>query len=391
MRKLIILMAVAALPVIFLAGQALAAKPLTVDDDLFECPDAGFTTIGGALAVAVPGNRIHVCEGVYNESVLIATDGITLKGVPGAILDGTGLGAVNGIFLDNVSGVTVHGFEIRNYGNQGVRGEFLSDLTLRKLNIHDVGNHAIDILDSNGVVIKSVTIAVGAGAPGFAEAIRLESVGAVHVNNANVTGGFIGVNFACGLCDGTELPTNGLVNGSTFTDNSFTGVLIANSTDARIRSNKFTGAGFVGISVEFLASPGIRISGNELSENFIGIFVAADSQPTLNMKIEDNYVHNNILDGIVLLNVHDSEISANVVDDNGGHGIALFDSGHITSNSVTGNAASGNGFDISFLAIIFGAVGGPPFVDMYHDPSSTPNIWSGNTCLTSSGAEVDCP
>jgi parallel beta-helix repeat protein len=52
---------------------------LVVDDDLAQCPDADFTTINLAVAAAPPGGVIHVCPGIYKESVPIAKSGLTLR------------------------------------------------------------------------------------------------------------------------------------------------------------------------------------------------------------------------------------------------------------------------------------------------------------------------
>lgn len=372
----------------FGGGQAAAkGKPLVVDDDGVECPDAAYTEVQAALDDVAEDGRVHVCPGLYSQSLTMNTHGVTLKGEPGAILDGTGLGSVIGITID-ANGVTVHGLEIRDYGDEGVRAVGVSDLTLRNLNIHDVGSHAIDILDSDDVEIKNSTIAVAPTVFLGPEAIRLESVDSVTVSNVDVDGGFIGVNFACGSCDGTEAPTNGVVRGSTLANNRI-GVLIANSTDATIQGNEITGADAdffsAAIRIGFLPNADTRIAGNELHGNTIGIFVAVSGIPTFDMTIENNHVHDNIRDGMVLLNLHDSEISGNLVEDNGGHGIALFDS---TDNEVTGNTALGNGGFFSTLVIF--KIGGT--FDMFqHDPSSIPNTWSGNTCGTSLGTGIDCP
>jgi Ca2+-binding RTX toxin-like protein len=55
---------------LFAAAPASAAT-LTVDDDLAECPGAGFGTIGAAVAAADPagGDVIEVCPGTYAEQV----------------------------------------------------------------------------------------------------------------------------------------------------------------------------------------------------------------------------------------------------------------------------------------------------------------------------------
>ncbi len=416
MRKLLALVTI--LAVVFtvagvwggtaLTSSPVAARgaPLVVDDDKVECPDAVYTTIGGALGDASAGNRIHVCAGVYNEPVVINKNGITLKGVPGAILDGDtpiNFGAVNGITISaGVSGVTVHGFEIRDYGNQGIRGDGtiaapLSGITLRNLNIHDVGDHAIDILHSDDVQIKHVTIVMPPyidpvspfgclfGFPVSPEAIRLQDVHGVQVTNVAVDGGFIGVNFAL---DPNGGETNGVVRGSTFAHN-FDGVLIADSSDATIRGNEITGA-CSGIRVGFSTplTGGIRLVGNELFENFAGISAFVFGQRISAIEIKGNKIHDNDTDGVLLLNVHESEISENEVLDNGRNGIALFDS---RDNEVAGNTALGNGTGgpLNLLELFFGIT---TKVDMFQDdPTSIPNIWSSNICGTSLGTGIDCP
>jgi len=53
---------------------------LIVDDDHADCPNAQFTTIQSAVAVAAPGDKIKVCRGTYVEQVMIppGKDNITL-------------------------------------------------------------------------------------------------------------------------------------------------------------------------------------------------------------------------------------------------------------------------------------------------------------------------
>jgi Periplasmic copper-binding protein (NosD) len=60
---------------------ALAAS-LSVDDDSVECPDAGFTTIQGAVDAAAPGDEIRVCPGTYDEQIRI-TKRLTIIGPSG--------------------------------------------------------------------------------------------------------------------------------------------------------------------------------------------------------------------------------------------------------------------------------------------------------------------
>ena len=44
---------------------------LVVDDDKVECPNAGFVHIQDAVDAASPGDRIHICKGIYVEQVTV--------------------------------------------------------------------------------------------------------------------------------------------------------------------------------------------------------------------------------------------------------------------------------------------------------------------------------
>lgn len=79
-----------------------------------------YSTIQAALNAAMPGDTVAVRAGVYNESLSFPRSGsssggyITLSGDPGAIIDGTGAGAV-GVDISSRSYVKVTGFDIRNF------------------------------------------------------------------------------------------------------------------------------------------------------------------------------------------------------------------------------------------------------------------------------------
>jgi parallel beta-helix repeat protein len=50
-----------------------------VDDDLAQCPNAQFQTINAAVVAALPGQKIRVCPGLYKESVPITKAGLVLQ------------------------------------------------------------------------------------------------------------------------------------------------------------------------------------------------------------------------------------------------------------------------------------------------------------------------
>jgi len=187
-----------------------------------------------------------------------------------------------------------------------------------------------------------------------------------------VHGGFIGVNFACFPCDGTEPPTNGEVINSVF-HGTFIGVFLANTTDAVVMGNHMSG----GVSLPVfggLPSKGILAQADPLTP-----LTPAGSTIISGAQIEENHVHDNDGFGIKLDAVTDSVVQGNKVHANTIDGIALvsvtFPAGPTTvgstGNEITDNTSTGNGgFDLS------------------HDGTSSPNTWSGNQCVTKSGADI---
>jgi parallel beta-helix repeat protein len=235
-------------------------------------------------------------------ALIIGADGITLD-LNSYTLSGnsTGYGVDN---TGGYDGVIIKNGTIDSFG-QGIKANVVSNFTLEDLNFSgDTGGghaHVIDIRNSADVVIKDVTIAVGAGSPDWAEAIRLQSIDGVEVANVDVDGGWIGVNFAFDTVG--DPPTNGIVKDSTFTGNSFIGVFIANSTSAMVKGNTITDTGW-------------------LAGIYAGSF--GSGQVVTGVVIEDNEVSGGTGYGIALAGVDNSVVSRNrVLDDFGWGGIAL--------------------------------------------------------------------
>ncbi len=300
---------------------------------------------------------------------IIGADGITLD-LNGYTLSGnsTGYGVDN---TGSYNGVTIKNGSIVGFG-QGIRadgtiGTPLSGLTLEDLSFSgDTGGghaHVIDIRNSANVVIEDVTIVVGAGSPSSAEAIRLQSIDGVEVKNVNVDGGWIGVNFA--FDDKLPLPqppTNGIVKDSTFTNNGFMGVMIANTTSAMVKGNTITNTGFVaGIYAGYgPVVTGVTIKDNEVSGGTgYGIALSGrDNCVVSGNRVQagfawgsiavyggsSNSIHHNTVtdsdgDGIYVEEASDS-IHHNTVTDSTGYGIHLDTSSNL--NTVHHNTLSGN-------------------------------------------------
>ena len=177
------------------------------------------------------------------------------------------------------------------------------------------------------------------------------------VQNVSILGGFVGVNFACDPCDGSEPPTNGRIEHNTIVGTFDNGILIANSTNASIEQNTIAGAGFAAIQLGF--SPSTTVSG---------------------VTVHKNTVVGNTDDGILVhRGATGNTLSHNTVVGNGDNGIAVWsgasNSATSTSNTITKNEAVLNGDGVSFF-------------DLFHDGGSSPNAWVNNTCITKLGADI---
>src|SRR5512144_3106942 len=77
--------------VVLCAAAYTSAATLWVNDDAASyvppgtnCLQAGYATIQGAVDAASPGDTINVCDGTYDENVVILTDDLTVVSTGGA-------------------------------------------------------------------------------------------------------------------------------------------------------------------------------------------------------------------------------------------------------------------------------------------------------------------
>lgn len=293
------------------------------------------------------------------KGLIIGADGISVD-LGGFTVTGTAVGFAHGIdnagnqtsdpapggFDDvTIKNGTISGFE------QGIRGVNVLRFTIKDMEVRDqTSSSAIDILRSVDVTIKDTVVTISVVSTTI-EAIRLQSVDGFTVKDVDVTGGNVGVNFACAPCPDPDGPSNGVVKDSSFTSNG-NGILLADTTDATVKDNTITGSASTGI--------------------LVGLGFLAGFPTITNVTITDNTVTGSGGSGIVLVKTDTSKVSANEVTGNGGRGIVLILSS--TGNKISGNTATGNTGN-----------------DLEHDGSSSPNNWKNNICNTSSGADIDCP
>jgi len=285
--------------------------------------------------------------------LIIGADDITID-LNGFTLTGAACSSCHGIRNPSFDDITIKNGVVVGF-EQGIRAEGGKGLTIKNIIVRDqTSSSAIDILDSEDVKIKDVSISITTVST-FIEAIRLESVDGVEVRNVHVVGGNVGVNFGCSPCPDPNGPTNGVIKDSTFINNG-NGILLADTTNAKVKNNVVSGSSSSAILV------GIKC----FAPDFFG--------PVTNVEISGNVVSNNAAAGITLCFADNSKVKKNIVTGNGGNGIRVLDS---DDNKIEKNIAIGNTAD-----------------DMKQDGTSSGNTWKKNTCITKDEAgsgPIDCP
>ncbi|WP_423225601.1 nitrous oxide reductase family maturation protein NosD [Candidatus Amarolinea aalborgensis] len=97
---------------LFLAVLLTIVQPRALTSTITVAPHGAVTSIGAAIAQALPGDTIEVQAGVYPEHVVIDKP-LTVIGVDNPVIDGGGDGI---IVLITAPGVTLRGFTVRNSG-----------------------------------------------------------------------------------------------------------------------------------------------------------------------------------------------------------------------------------------------------------------------------------
>jgi len=148
-----------------------ASAIIVVDPD----SESGYDSIRAAEDAAEPGDVISVKPATYNERVVIETDGLTLTGDPGGDNPGVGPDAPtldgnsdpgSAFRLQGVSGVSVEGFKIRNYGEDNERRgrairliENCNSIKLTDLDIADTGFQGIQTFSSGSYTHDNIRVA----------------------------------------------------------------------------------------------------------------------------------------------------------------------------------------------------------------------------------------
>jgi nitrous oxidase accessory protein NosD len=100
------------------------------------------------------GGVIFVAPGVYKEPLTIREKTIRIRGAEreSVIIDGTGLGDVDGITIRGTAKVFLENLTVRNFGDDGIDAEGKIELTLRNVILEGNGSTGAEIAHTNVAV-----------------------------------------------------------------------------------------------------------------------------------------------------------------------------------------------------------------------------------------------
>ena len=116
--------------------------------------------IQAAIDRCEPGDRVEVEPGVYQQSVVVDRDGVTLFGInrqgERPVLEGGG--TLNDAVQSSGSDFTVEGFTIRHYKGNGVLANKARSVAFRDLVLDDTGLYGVYPVECTGVMVEGCTV-----------------------------------------------------------------------------------------------------------------------------------------------------------------------------------------------------------------------------------------
>ena len=274
-----------------------------------------FTRLSDALATAPAGSTVIVHPGTYAEPVLVIDRPLTLRGLPGAILDGQGQ---HSVLVAQADDVTIEGLTIRNTGIAQV--DERAGIKVRNARrCHVVGNTLRDALfgiyleRTVGCEVRDNTI-VGSGRGQMSAG---NGIHAWYSDSVRVTGNRVrahrdGIYF--------EFVKGGLVTGNVSERSARYGMHFMFSDNCTYERNTYRENGN-GVAVMY--SRGVQMLGNTFERNW-----------------------GSAAYGLLLKDINDSRIVGNRFLGNS-TGLYLEDAGR---NQVLGNTFRNNGWALKVMA-----------------------------------------
>ena len=304
-----------------------------------------YTTIGGAVAAASPGDTIQVAQGTYVEGDIVIGIPLSLIGANSAntIINATGKG--NGIYIDGLDNVglgevVVTGFTVENANFEGILVTNASAVTISDNSV--VGNNVK--LDASSATCPGQPPSETNEGFDCGEGIHLSGV-----VNSTVTENLV-ENNAGGilLSDDTGGTHDNLISGNIAQNNPYDcGITLASHPLAPgLPSSTPRGVDNNTISGNQSSGNGLAVEGAGAG---VGLFVAGGGLETAGNVVIDNQLTNNGLPGVAF------------------HLHTPFAGQNLNNNLIAGNSISGNGADTDDAA-----TPGPTGINVFTNAGAAP-------------------
>jgi len=306
-----------------LVGALILARVVCAREILVAPSGGDYATVAAGVGAAQAGDTITVRAGIYREAVSFGRSGsvaagdITLRGEPGAILDGTGLSG-QGLTIDGRSYIRIVGMTVRNFTGAGTPvgigvGGSSSFIELRGNLIHNIENPN-----------------------GNAHGIAFYGSGSTPMSHIVVEGNEIR---NCRLGQSESLVLNGNIDGFVVSGNT-------------IHDNDNIGIDFIGF--EGTGPPGQDQARNGICADNVIYNISSATNPT--------YGGDRSADGIYVDGGRDIVIERNKVDNcDIGVEVACEHSGHAASNVTVRNNFISRGYQGNILMGGYAASRGSAF------------------------------
>jgi parallel beta-helix repeat protein len=412
---------------------AAGSRTLVVDDDKQQCPQAHYTSINAAIAAAAQGDKIEVCPGLYNETVVVDKAGLSLQGSTNGSATGPCLrgddaasptrdSVVNGAVRLEANGVSLDSFTVQGapvtpvvLAPAGINtSASFSGYVIRRDVVQNnpaginLKSNGVDptLVDHNCIRRNNVGEDADNTAPlgifaeqGLLSNARIEANTFTGHDSASMFLGYGLTAFPIITAPDTSLT----ISDNLSVDDGFGGILVSNVSGVEISHNKIIRTGNA-IEATSPAS-NVVINYNDIEDSrFTGIRVDGDpfgccffpTGPT-NITVAHNHVSGAGTlfpqDGIALNRTSSDTVLDNLVEGSSRNGIGVRNS---NDNLVSGNHADGNGRDGIRNR---GTSSGNTFEGNHmsgnaehdaHDENRSANTWTGNHCDTDFPAGTIC-
>ena len=291
-------------------------------------------SVRAAIVAAAPGDTVHIGRGVYTEPLLVIDKPLTLLADSGAILDGAGTHSVVQVQADDV---TVRGFTIRNTGSSQV--EERAGIRAEGVRRCDISGNRIENTAFGIYLAETTDCAVRDNVLRGAGRSQMESGNGIHAwssDNVTVTG-----NDVQGHRDG---------------------IYFEFVRSGHVRDNRSARSARYGM--HFMFSDDCAYERNHYRENGNGVAVMYSRRVVMRANVFERSLGSAAY-GLLLKDINDSEIlgnrfaenstalhlegsNRNRIDSNtfSSNGLAVRILANAQDNRATGNAFSGNAFDV---------------------------------------------